>query len=139
MIVTICMPVCVQLYLSLCVPSFHGMWLLISWSFLGRTVEWVAMFFSKGSSGPRDWTCVSCIGRQILYYWATREALISSYFFHYILVISILEFHISEIIHYAFLVSEFLLNMFLICPYYTCPSLHDCTTGCLCIFLLIDT
>ena len=28
-----------------------------------------------GSSGIRDWTHVSCIGRQILYYWATREAL----------------------------------------------------------------
>ena len=28
-----------------------------------------------GSSQNRDRTCVSCIGRQILYHWATREAL----------------------------------------------------------------
>ena len=28
-----------------------------------------------GSSRTRDWTCVSCIGRQILYCWATRKAL----------------------------------------------------------------
>ena len=27
-----------------------------------------------GSSRIRDWTCVSCIGRQILSHWATREA-----------------------------------------------------------------
>ena len=28
-----------------------------------------------GSSQPPDQTCVSCIGRSILYHWATREAL----------------------------------------------------------------
>ena len=38
-----------------------------------RILEWVAMSFSRGSSRPRDWTCVSCIGRWILYCWATRE------------------------------------------------------------------
>ena len=27
-----------------------------------------------GSSWIRDWTCVFCIGRWILYHWATREA-----------------------------------------------------------------
>ena len=31
--------------------------------------------FSRGSSWPRDWTCDSCIGRQVLHHWATREAL----------------------------------------------------------------
>ena len=41
-----------------------------------RIQEWVAISFSRGSSQPRNWTCVSCIGRQILYHWATREALI---------------------------------------------------------------
>jgi len=39
-----------------------------------RILEWVANSFSRGSSQPRDWTHVSCIGRQILYHWATREA-----------------------------------------------------------------
>ena len=42
-----------------------------------RILEWVAISFSRGSSQPRDWTHVSCgfcIGRQILYHWATWEA-----------------------------------------------------------------
>ena len=42
-----------------------------------RILEWVAIPFSKGSSQPRDQTCVfciSCIGRRILYHWATWEA-----------------------------------------------------------------
>ena len=38
-----------------------------------RILEWVAMPSSRGSSWPRDRTCVSCIGRQILYLWATWE------------------------------------------------------------------
>ena len=38
------------------------------------TLEWVAISFSRGSSRPRDGTHVSCIGRWILYHWATREA-----------------------------------------------------------------
>ena len=38
-------------------------------------LEWVAISFSRGSSQPRDWTCISCIGRLVLYHWATREAL----------------------------------------------------------------
>ena len=33
-----------------------------------RTLEWVAVSFSRGASWPRDRTCVFCIGRQILYY-----------------------------------------------------------------------
>ena len=33
-----------------------------------RILEWVATSFSKGSSQPRDWICISCIGRQILYH-----------------------------------------------------------------------
>ena len=36
-------------------------------------LEWVTMSFSRGFSQPRDQTHVSCIGRQILYHWATRE------------------------------------------------------------------
>ena len=39
-----------------------------------RILEWVAMPSSRGSLWPRDWTCISCIGRWILYHWATREA-----------------------------------------------------------------
>ena len=39
-----------------------------------RILEWVAIYFSRGSSQPRDQTqvsWVSYIGRQILYHWAT--------------------------------------------------------------------
>ena len=35
-----------------------------------RILEWVDISFSRGSSRPRDWTCVSyvfCIGRRVLY------------------------------------------------------------------------
>ena len=38
----------------------------------GLVVPW-----HEGSSWPRDWTGVPCIGRQTHYYWATREELIS--------------------------------------------------------------
>ena len=40
-----------------------------------RILEWVAISFSRGSSQPRDWTCISCIGRRVLYPWDTREIL----------------------------------------------------------------
>ena len=50
----------------------------ISWA---RILEWVAISSSRGSSWPRDWpqvSCVSCIGRWILYHWATWEVKIST-------------------------------------------------------------
>ena len=37
-------------------------------------VEWVAISYSRGSSQPKDQTCISCIGRWIIYHWATRDA-----------------------------------------------------------------
>ena len=37
----------------------------------------VAIFHSRGSSWPRHQTQVSCIGRQILYYWTTRGTHVS--------------------------------------------------------------
>ena len=39
-----------------------------------RTLEWVAISFSKGSSPPKDQTHVFCIGRKILYHWASLVA-----------------------------------------------------------------
>ena len=56
-----------------CIPpgsSVHGI-------FQARILEWVAISFSRGSSWPRDRTwvsCISCIGRQVLYHCATWEA-----------------------------------------------------------------
>ena len=46
--------------------------------FLTRILEWVVISYFRGSSWPRDQThisCVSCIGRWILYHWAIREVL----------------------------------------------------------------
>ena len=40
-----------------------------------RILEWVAIPVSRGFSPPREWTWVSCIGRRVLYHWATREVL----------------------------------------------------------------
>ena len=42
--------------------------------FQARVLEWVVISYSKGSSWPRNWTHISCIGRWILYHWATWEA-----------------------------------------------------------------
>ena len=39
-----------------------------------RILEWVAISFFTGSSQPRNQTCVFCIGRCILYRWATWKA-----------------------------------------------------------------
>ena len=47
--------------------SVHGI-------FQARKLEWVAIPFSRGSSWSKDQTHVSCIGREILYHWATQEA-----------------------------------------------------------------
>ena len=63
-----------QSCLTLCHPkdcsppgsSVHGI-------FQARILEWVAISSSRGSSQPRDWTCVSCTNRRILYHWAARE------------------------------------------------------------------
>ena len=46
--------------------------LLCQWDFPGQNTEWVAIPFSRGSSQPRDWTHVSCIGRQVLY-WLSHQ------------------------------------------------------------------
>ena len=47
--------------------SVHGV-------FQAWILECIAISFFSGSLQPRDQTCVSCIGRWILYHWATREA-----------------------------------------------------------------
>ena len=46
-----------------------------------RILEWIATSSSRESSQPRFWAHVSCIGRWILYHWATWEALDSKYQF----------------------------------------------------------
>ena len=70
---------CVQLCPTLCDPvncSLPGSSAL--GIFQARKLEWVAISFFRGSSQPKDWTHAFCISRQILYHWATREALSAS-------------------------------------------------------------
>ena len=62
-----CPTLCDPMDYSLPGSSIHGI-------FQARILEWVATSSSRGSSRPRDQTCVSCIGRQILYHCATWEA-----------------------------------------------------------------
>ena len=68
--------VCAQSCLTLCnlvdccPPGFSVLEI-----FQARILKWVAISYSRGSSWPRDWTGISCMGRQILYHWATWEAL----------------------------------------------------------------
>ena len=38
--------------------------------FQERILEWVVISYSRGSSQPRNWTHISCTGRQILYHCA---------------------------------------------------------------------
>ena len=39
-----------------------------------RIQEWIAISFSRGSSQPRDQTCISCIGGRRFNLWATGDA-----------------------------------------------------------------
>ena len=64
-----------QLCLTLCNPmdcsppgsSVHEI-------FQARILEWVAIYFSRGSSQPRDRTWVSCTAGRFFTDWAIREA-----------------------------------------------------------------
>ena len=47
-----------------------------------RLLEWVVIFFFRGSSPPRDQTLISCVGRWNLYHWATWGTL---YWFTFLL------------------------------------------------------
>ena len=58
-----CPTLCDHIDCSLPVFSVHGI-------FQARILEWVAISFSRGSSQPKDWICISCIHRPILYHWA---------------------------------------------------------------------
>ena len=63
----------------------HGLYSLsgsfVHGTFQARTLEWISIFFSRGSSLTRDWnsvSCVSSIGRGILYHYAACEATYST-------------------------------------------------------------
>ena len=70
-----CLCVCVLSPVWLCDPTDCSQ--LGSSVWRKRLLEWLAISSSRESSWPRDQiqvSCVSCIGRQILYHWATRVA-----------------------------------------------------------------
>ena len=62
-----CPTLCDPVDCSLPSSSVHGI-------LQAKILEWVAISFSRGSSRPRDWTRVSCIGGRLFNLWATREA-----------------------------------------------------------------
>ena len=78
----LCCATSLQPYLTLCHPmdyslpgsSAHGI-------LQARILEQVAIFFSRGSSQPRDKTQVSCTAGRFFTVWATREEMPSSYIF----------------------------------------------------------
>ena len=61
-----CPTLCDPMDCSLPGSSVHGI-------FQARILEKVAIYFSRGSSWPRDWTQVSCIVGRRFTVWATRE------------------------------------------------------------------
>ena len=62
-----CLTLCEPMDCSLPGSPVHGI-------LQARTLEWVAIFSSRGSSPPRDWTGVSWIVGRFFTVWITREA-----------------------------------------------------------------
>ena len=66
----LCLPFCEPIACSSPGSSVHGI-------FQVRILDWIAITYSRGSSLPRDQTCISCIScidRQFLYHCASQEA-----------------------------------------------------------------
>ena len=78
LVLCVCVCITAQLFPTLCDPmnksppdsSVHG----ISQA---RTLWWVNMHFSRGSSRPKDWTLVSGIAGSFFTMWAATEALVA--------------------------------------------------------------
>ena len=70
--VSVCLISCVQLFVTSWTVTCQG---LLSKHSPGKNIGEGCHFLLQGSSQPRDQTHISCIGRQILYHWATWEAL----------------------------------------------------------------
>ena len=61
-----CLTLCDPTDCSLPASSVHGI-------FQARTLEWIAISFSRGSSPPRDWTQVFHIAGRLFTIWTTRK------------------------------------------------------------------
>ena len=77
-VISKCWLCCCRLVAKSLSDSFVTLWTVAFQAHLSmgfpRQEYWSAISFSRGSSWPKDWTWVSCIGRWILYHWATWEA-----------------------------------------------------------------
>ena len=63
-----CLTLCDPMHCSLPGSSVHGI-------LQARTLQWVDIPFSRGSSRLRDWTLVSCIASRFFTVWGTRGRL----------------------------------------------------------------
>ena len=78
---TFCMTMCcaksLQLGLTLCDPvDCRPPSSFVPGISQARILEWIAIPFSTGTSGPRDRTFISCIAGRLFTIWAARRALI---------------------------------------------------------------
>ena len=64
---------------SLATPWTVASRLLCRWDFPGKNIGLGCLFLLQGIFSPRDWSMDSCIGRQIIFHWVTREALTFMY------------------------------------------------------------
>ena len=67
LVAQLCLTLCSPMDCSLSGSSVHGI-------LQARTLKWVAISHFRGSSWPRDQTCVSCFVGGFFTFWATREA-----------------------------------------------------------------
>ena len=80
--------------------SVHGI-------FQARILEWVVLSFSRRSSWPRDRTCISCMGRWILYHCTTQKALyIYIYMCFIIIIIIICIGHYHWVLNFCMLITR---------------------------------
>ena len=73
LVTQLCPTLCNSVNFSLSSSSVHGI-------FQARIQEWVVISYSRGSSQLMDQTCLSCIGRWVLYHSANWKARFPSYF-----------------------------------------------------------
>ena len=84
-----------------------------------RTLEWVAISLSRGSSQSKDWTQVSCIAGRLFNLWATREALPLALITSNLLSMSLLLFYYNH--YFAVFFLDFTYKWY----YIICLSLYD--------------
>ena len=103
---------------------------LCLWNSPGRTLAWVALFFSRGSSWPRDRIPVSCTGRQILYYLSPLGSPSTPYWICYSVLnmrnMLFLNFKINK----SQCISLFFFQLFSVHQWARCSFLELCYSEC---------